>query len=71
MAAAPSFTCICLQKRLILKDKEETLRKQQEALECLVKHYECDASVVLSGGCILSSKLAIGQAAGFAAAVIG
>ena len=71
MSASPSFSCICLQKRLVLRRKEEVQKEQQEALQRLVEQYDCSASVILGSGCIVSNGIAIGQAAGFAAVLLG
>ena len=71
MVEKPFFACVCLQKRLVLRDKEETQREQQKALERLVAENGCKSSVILSGGCIMATGAAVHEAVGLAAVAFG
>lgn len=65
------FTCISLQKRLVLENKEEVQREEQRSLERLVEQETCETALVLSGGCIFASGVSIAEGAGFAAVFRG
>lgn len=71
MTQTSLFTCLVLQKRVILTDREETLKEQQRSLNQFVKENAHHEAAILPGGCLVTRNSHLASVSGFVAALVG